>query len=208
MLRSLFSPAALLGFACLGFLTACGGDGPDWARSSGPYVGNTGRAMYSESSQPPDSVSYWDGDNVGTGPARIEVRLREQRAYFYKGDVLVGLSAISSGKEGLNTPTGTYKVIQMDKDHRSSLFGKYVDATTGAVINDDVDTSKDKKPPGARYEGTPMPNFLRVVGGVGMHAGFLPGVPASHGCIRMVPFMSEHFFRNAKLGTPVSIIDA
>ena len=50
-----------------------------------------------------------------------------------------------------------------------------------------------------------MPFFLRVTNGVGLHQGYLPGVPASHGCIRMPGFMAENFFYNTPLGTPVSI---
>jgi hypothetical protein len=149
-------------------------------------------------------VSYWDDLGLPGSP-RIELKLGEQRAYFYKGNRLVGVSAVSTGREGLNTPSGKFHVIQKDKDHRSSLFGEYVDASTGQVINPDVDTSKDRPPPGARYVGAPMPNFLRIVNGIGMHAGYLPGVPASHGCIRLPLEMSKHFFANAPLGTPVEI---
>jgi lipoprotein-anchoring transpeptidase ErfK/SrfK len=157
--------------------------------------------------RPPGSasaVSFWE-DFGRPGNPRIVLKLSEQRAYFYKGDRLVGVSAVSSGREGLNTPTGKFHVIQKDKDHRSSLFGEYVDTSTGRVINPDVDTRMDRLPPGARYVGAPMPNFLRIVSGIGMHAGYLPGVPASHGCIRLPLEMSKHFFANAPIGTPVEI---
>ena len=50
-----------------------------------------------------------------------------------------------------------------------------------------------------------MPYFMRIVGGVGMHAGYLPGYPASHGCIRMPEFMAENFFKSVSTGTPVTI---
>ena len=152
-----------------------------------------------------DAVSYWDGDGVKGAPS-IEVRLSEQRAYFYKGDTLVGVSQVSTGREGYNTPAGTYKVIQKDKDHRSSLYGDYVDPATQAVVQRDVENGKTPKPPGSVYLGASMPFFLRVHGGVGMHAGYLPGVPASHGCIRMPEFMAENFFYNCGTGTPVKIV--
>lgn len=151
-----------------------------------------------------DNVSYWDGDHT-TGAPRIHIRLSEQRAYFYKGQELVGISVLSTGREGLDTPTGNFKIIQKDKDHTSSIFGDYVDATTGAVVQKDVDTTKDPKPKGTKYDGAKMPYFMRVKGGVGMHEGFLPGYPASHGCIRMPEFMAMAFFRNVELGTPVEI---
>jgi len=151
-----------------------------------------------------DNVSYWDGDHA-SGPPKIRIRLGEQKAYFFKGDQLVGISILSSGREGYGTPAGSYKILQKNRDHVSSLFGDYVDARTGDVVMKDVDTRKDKRPPGTKYDGAKMPFFMRVHGGVGMHEGFLPGYPASHGCIRMPGFMAEAFFRNVDLGTPVTI---
>ena len=74
-----------------------------------------------------DNVSYWDGDNM-TGAPSVKISLAEQRAYFYKGDKLAGVSWISTGREGKNTVTGNYHIIQKDKDHGSSLYGDYVDA--------------------------------------------------------------------------------
>jgi L,D-transpeptidase catalytic domain len=150
-----------------------------------------------------DNVSYWDGDGVGGSPS-VRISLSEQRAYFYKGDQLVGVSIISTGREGFNTPTGSWRLQQKDRDHVSSLYGDYVDGN-GNIIKKDVDTSKDKRPPGAIYDGAKMPFFMRIHGGVGMHEGFLPGYPASHGCIRMPGFMAEKFFDNVSVGTPVTI---
>lgn len=150
-----------------------------------------------------DNVSYWDGDGV-PGEPFIRIALGEQKAYFYKGGELVGVSAISSGREEFKTPSGRFKIIQKSKDHKSNLYGNYVDAH-GNIIQKDVDVKKDPKPPGARFDGARMPYFMRVVGGVGMHEGFLPGYPASHGCIRMPGFMAEAFFRNVQVGTPVEI---
>ncbi len=150
-----------------------------------------------------DNVSYWDGDGVAGSPS-VRISLSEQRAYFYKGGQLVGVSIISTGREGFGTPTGSWSLQQKDLHHVSSLYGDYVDAN-GSVIKKDVDTSKDKRPPGAIYDGAKMPFFMRIHGGVGMHEGFLPGYPASHGCIRMPGFMAEKFFNNVAVGTPVTI---
>lgn len=163
-----------------------------------PYVGTIqpGSPGY-------DNVSYWDGDNM-TGPPSVVISLSEQRAYFYKGGKLAGVSWISTGREGLNTVTGNFHIIQKDKDHKSSVYGDYVDKT-GKVVQKDVEKGKDPVPPGAHFEGSPMPNFMRIVGGTGMHEGFLPGVPASHGCIRMPGFMAQHFFDSVSVGTPVTI---
>ena len=150
-----------------------------------------------------DNVSYWDGDHVQGSPS-VSISLGEQRAYFYKSQELVGISVISTGREGFGTPSGQYKFIQKDRDHKSSLYGDYVDRA-GNVIRKEIDTSKDPKPPGAIFDGAKMPFFMRITGGVGMHEGFLPGYPASHGCIRMPGFMAEAFFNNVSVGTPVTI---
>ncbi len=119
----------------------------------------------------------------------------------YKGSQLAGVSLISSGREGRNTVTGNFHIIQNDKNHESSLFGEYVD-TSGKVIQKDVDTGKDALPRGAHYNGAKMPNFMRIVAGIGMHEGFLSGYPASHGCIRLPALMAEAFFRSVAVGTP------
>jgi hypothetical protein len=79
-----------------------------------------------------DNVSYWDGDGVSGSPS-IRISLGEQRAYFYKGDQLVGVSIISTGREGFNTPTGSWRLQQKDRDHVSSLYGDYVDGN-GNII--------------------------------------------------------------------------
>ena len=184
-------------------VTGCGED-PRYSGNT-QYIGGGG-GIYGGGEQagpPRDTVSYWDGDHASGNPS-IKISLGEQRAYFYKSGVLVGVSQLSTGREGLNTPTGNYKIIQKDKDHVSSLFGDYVDAS-GKVVKANVDIKKDPKPPGTHFQGTPMPYFMRIVSGTGLHAGYLPGYPASHGCIRMPEFMAEDFFRSVSVGTPVTI---
>jgi len=151
-----------------------------------------------------DNVSYWEGDKI-SGSARVKISLSEQKAYFYKDDQLVGVSMISTGREGFDTPTGSFKLLQKTKDHVSSLYGNYVDAQTGEIVQKDVDTKVDKMPKGCKYDGARMPFFMRFKGGVGMHEGFLPGYAASHGCIRMPGDMAEAFFRNIDIGTPVTV---
>ena len=189
---------------CVGLVLLLVGCGEDTR-----YSGNTqylGGGVYggAPAGPPRDTVSYWDGDSVSGSPS-VKISLGEQRAYFYKGGVLVGVSQLSTGREGLNTPLGNFKIIQKDKDHASSLFGDYVDSADKVVVPN-VDIKKDPKPPpGAHFKGTPMPYFMRIVSGTGMHAGYLPGYPASHGCIRMPEFMAENFFKSVSVGTPVTI---
>ncbi len=138
------------------------------------------------------------------GTPRVRINLAEQRAYFYKGEQLAGVSLISSGREGRETVSGDFRIVEKQKHHVSSLFGAYV-ASDGRVVQADVDTRKDKRPPGTRYVGAPMPHWMRIVGGIGMHEGFLPGYPASHGCIRLPKEMAAAFYDAVSVGTPVRI---
>jgi lipoprotein-anchoring transpeptidase ErfK/SrfK len=147
--------------------------------------------------------SYWNGDGV-SGASSIVISIGDQRAYFYKGGKLVGVSAISSGKKGFDTPVGAFAIIQKDKNHESNLYGEYVDAG-GEVVKRNVDVTKDPAPPGATFKGAKMPFFMRFHEGAGMHAGHLPGGRASHGCVRMPRFMAEHFFKTVEMGTPVKV---
>jgi len=193
------SLCSLLSLAGLS-LISCGED-PRFSTQTQYLGGIYGNAP--TTGAPPDSVSYWDGDNLGGKPS-VKISLSEQRAYFYKSGLLVGISQLSTGREGLNTPIGRFSIIQKDVDHVSSRYGDYVDQW-GNVVMPNVDVEKDKKPPGTRFKGAPMPYFMRIVDGVGMHAGYLPGYPASHGCIRMPEFMAENFFKSVSTGTPVMI---
>jgi lipoprotein-anchoring transpeptidase ErfK/SrfK len=152
---------------------------------------------------PSGTEEYWHGDGV-PGRPKIVVRVSEQRAYFYKGKKLVGLTTVSTGKRGFDTPPGRYRVIQKDRNHVSSEFGDYVDAN-GNVVESNIDIRKDAMPPGTRFDGARMPYFLRFNGGYGMHAGYVPRFRASHGCIRLPDRMARHFFENAREETPVIV---
>lgn len=154
------------------------------------------------SNAPVDNVSYWDGDHIG-GKASIKISLREQRAYFYKNGMLVGISQLSTGREGKNTNVGSFSVIRKDKDHASSQYGDFVDAG-GQVVKPNVAVN-DPKPPGTHFKGASMPYYMQIAPEFGLHAGYLPGYPASHGCIRMPEFMAEAFFKSVNVGTPVTI---
>jgi L,D-transpeptidase catalytic domain len=148
--------------------------------------------------------SYWSAETVAGNPW-IVIVLGEQRAYFFRDQTIVGESKISSGKKKFETPPGEYKVIQKNKNHVSNLYGKILGAD-GAVVKSDADMSKDKVPEGGSFAGAKMPYFLRFHGGYGLHAGRVPSYPASHGCVRLPTSMAPHFFANAELGTPVSVI--
>ena len=147
---------------------------------------------------------YWDGDAV-EGPTSITLNRDEQKAYFYKGGQLVGMSPVSTGKSTHTTPAGIYKITEKDIDHESSLYGVIRDRATGQIVNDDADTRKHRAGPGQVFEHAPMPYFMRFNGGIGMHVGHLPGYAASHGCVRMPKEMAVRFFEAASVGTPVTV---
>lgn len=153
---------------------------------------------------PQESRYWWKGDGV-KGKPRIVINLSEQRVFYYKGGELVGVSPISSGREGNGTVNGKYSIIEKDLHHRSSLFGAYLNPA-GDIEVGDVDTRIDPKPPGTTFLGANMRYFMRIVGGIGMHEGYLPGYPASHGCIRLPTKMAAIFFRETPMGTPVEIV--
>jgi lipoprotein-anchoring transpeptidase ErfK/SrfK len=138
------------------------------------------------------------------GPAEHKDKCGEPTSLFYKGNQVVGVSAVSTGREGYGTHRGKFRVTDKDIDHVSSLYGDYIDQD-GQVVMQNVENKKDPKPRGAFFRGAPMPYFLGLRGGIGMHAGYLPGYPASHGCIRLPEQMAAKFFEGAPVGTPVEI---
>jgi lipoprotein-anchoring transpeptidase ErfK/SrfK len=168
------------------------------------YLGEDGVVVTKQTQAArPQEDGYWRGDEVAGAPS-IVIDLGNQRAYFYKSGQVVGMSPISSGREGYRTPTGRFKILQKNRDHHSSLYGDYVDASGNIVVRN-VGVVEDPKPPGTYFRGAPMPYFMRIYSGVGMHAGYLPGVPDSHGCIRMPLRMAQLFYANAPSGTPVTV---
>jgi len=101
----------------------------------------------------------WKPEVSPTGPVVIIVSLQEQKLYAYRNGIRVGRSTISSGKDGHRTPTGIFTILEKNVTHHSSI-----------------------------YKGASMPFQERLTwGGVAMHAGNLPGYPASHGCVRLAP---------------------
>jgi hypothetical protein len=139
-----------------------------------------------------------------SGRPSIVVSLREQEAYLYRGKNRTASSRISSGREGYRTPVGRFQVIRKDEDHRSSIYGDYVDAL-GKVVKVNVDIRRDRKPPHSHFVGAPMPYFVEFSPGYGLHQGYLPGEPASHGCIRMPYWKARQYYQAARVGTLVVI---
>ncbi len=136
-------------------------------------------------------------------PLSIEIDLAQQKAFLLQDGKIVYESQISSGRPNHRTPTGNFQVLEKDPNHLSSLYGKIVDADGKTLVRDaDADMPL---PPGAKFVQAPMKNFLRFDGATGMHSGYLPGYPASHGCIRMPEVRAALFFDIVEIGTPVRV---
>ncbi|MBT8036939.1 MAG: L,D-transpeptidase family protein [Verrucomicrobiae bacterium] len=175
-------------------------NGTQYLAGYGPQTGlpvSAGKPVY----QP---QGYWDGDGVH-GTAKIRIVRAEQKAYFYKGGTLVGVTPISSGDSKHVTPAGRFKVTQKNIDHKSSTYGVIKNRATDETVNNNADIRLHKPGPGEYFKHAPMPNFMRFNHGIGMHTGFLPGYAASHGCVRMPDEMAQKFFQNAQVGTPVIV---
>jgi hypothetical protein len=134
----------------------------------------------------------------------VIINLTEQTAYLLEDRRVAFVSPIASGKEGRGTPIGNFRVISKDLNHQSGTFGLVSDSY-GRIVNPNA-TPNSYVPPGCHYIPAPMPYFMEFSKYVGMHAGYLPGYPASHGCVRMPRDLAAEFFAQVQIGTPVKVI--
>ena len=122
----------------------------------------------------------WYPQIAPEGPVVLVVSLDEQRADVYRNGIAIGVSTISSGKTGKETPTGVFTILQKNKDHRSNL-----------------------------YNDAPMPYMQRLTwDGIALHGGHLPGYPASHGCVRLPQAFAEKLFAITRFGDSVVVANA
>ena len=119
----------------------------------------------------------WRDVPDATGPQRVVVSLADQLAFLYRGDTLVAVSTISSGNPETPTPTGIFPILEKKPMHRSR-----------------------------KYDNAPMPYMQRLDRfGIALHAGHNPGVPASHGCVRLPAKFAAKLYAVTEIGTPVII---
>lgn len=150
-------------------------------------------------------------DSLTQANSRVAIDLGEQRARVYRtggkgGDKLIIETQISTGKQGHNTPSGSFRFLEKTVDKKSNLYGKWVDADTGATLISDGDIRKPPKSGNGKFRGAPMPYWCRITpGGVGMHIGYVPNYPASHGCIRVPKQVQPLIYSKIRVGTPVTI---
>ena len=135
---------------------------------------------------------------------RVMINLTEQAAYLIEDGRVAMVSPIASGKAGWGTPVGNFRVFSKDLNHRSGSFGLIVDRS-GRIVNPNA-TPGSYIPAGCYYMPAPMPYFMEFSRRIGMHAGYLPGYPASHGCVRMPRDLASEFFARVQIGTPVRVI--
>ena len=121
----------------------------------------------------------WVPEVSPRGPVVMVISLPEQRAYVYRNGVIIGASTVSTGKKGHETPTGVYTILQKHEDHYSNV-----------------------------YNDAPMPYMQRLTwSGVALHAGRLPGYPASHGCVRLPYEFAQKLYEVTKTGLTVVVSD-
>ncbi len=118
----------------------------------------------------------WQPERSPSGPVLVVVSIDDQMAYVYRNGVQIARSTVSTGRPGKETPTGVFTVLERKVEHESSI-----------------------------YRGAQMPYMQRLTwGGIAMHAGDLPGYPASAGCVRLPYAFSEKVYGvMAKGGTVV-----
>ncbi len=143
------------------------------------------------------------GFSFGQSPYSVEIDLQQQRAFLIRGRQVVMESPISTGRSGHLTETGSFKIIEKERNHFSTMYGKIVDAAGRTVV---IDADADMRVPhDGKFVAAPMRYFMRFHGATGMHAGYLPGYAASHGCVRMPEEFAIAFFDQVQIGTPVRV---
>jgi hypothetical protein len=133
----------------------------------------------------------------------VEIDLSTQTGWILQEGQRVYQSPISSGRAGHETPSGDFAILEKDREHHSTPYRKLV-AADGSILKADADCARPV-PQAAKFEPAPMKWFARFSGPVGMHAGHLPGHPASHGCVRLPGEKARLFYDIVTLGTPVRV---
>jgi len=124
-----------------------------------------------------DLTKKRQAEDASKGLLQIIISIADQRISLYENGALIAQSSVSTGVERHPTPLGVFSVIGKKKWHRSNI-----------------------------YSGAPMPYMQRITwSGIALHAGDLPGYPASHGCIRLTHDFAVRLWRLTKRGTRVII---
>lgn len=142
-----------------------------------------------------------------TSKSPIYVSLKQQRARLYVNGQVAMDWPVSTGVSGHETPTGKFRIVEKEKQHASNRYGHIYNAE-GKCVNYNADIFVDELPEGGRFDGSPMPNWMRLTAdGVGMHTGKVKaGKRLSHGCIRTPNAVAVKLFGLTSVGTPTTIV--
>ena len=145
--------------------------------SASPGIDLVGRAVLEVVPTLKTGEFVWAPEKAPAGPILLIVNLDTQRAVLFRNGVPIAASTLSTGRPGHETPTGVFTILQKHVEHYSS-----------------------------KYDNAPMPYMQRLTWkGVALHAGYLPGYPASHGCIRLPKEFARLLYGVTKLGMTVVI---
>lgn len=133
----------------------------------------------------------------------LHIDLANQRGTMWVNDEIAMDYPVSTGKSTHLTPRGTFSIIEKKEKYRSRSYGVVKNAS-GHVVNSDA-TSSSKIPAGGRFEGSSMPLWMRIHGGVGLHVGIVYRDAASHGCIRVPIEPCRILFDKCGMGTKVVV---
>ena len=154
-----------------------------------------------------NSRDYWRGaaiEQYNPAASYVEILLEEQRGRLYiNGQIAMDFPVCSGSIDGHETPKGTFRISEKKPEHRSSLYGSFVDAQ-GNVVKSKVHSS-DRKPAGTRLEGTLMPYWMRFNGAIGMHTGVILREGVSHGCVRVPEEACSILFDKLAVGSKVIV---
>lgn len=146
-------------------------------------------------------------DRANAGNTRITVSLSRQRAQLLVDGEAAIDTPVSTGKRRGLTPAGDYTITDKLPEHRSNLHGDFVDKR-GRVVMAGVSTRIDAAPAGTVFRAAPVKYFMKCgPDGPALHAGRLPGYPASDTSVRLPRDIAALFFDRVKPGTPVRIGD-
>jgi lipoprotein-anchoring transpeptidase ErfK/SrfK len=147
-----------------------------WTQGAAPQAYKDAVALFGPLSMRPGEFK-WAADIPQAGETKVVIDTLTQLMYVYRGDQLVGVATISSGKKGRETPLGFWSVMMKKKLGYSR-----------------------------KYENAPMP-FMQMYDpkGIAFHAGPNPGHPASHGCVRLPMKFAEKLYGLTQVGSKVVI---
>lgn len=139
-----------------------------------------GRMSFAQTEKPVTDLKpgewSWYPERALSGPVAVLVSLSDQLAFVYRNGIRIGVSTVSTGRKGYETPVGVFTILRKEKLHHSRA-----------------------------YNNAAMPDSQFFFGGCALHAGGLPGYPSSHGCVHLPSAFADLVFGVTHNGTPVIV---